>query len=420
MPATSDPTAPSGEVTPFAAAAELFSLAHRPDPYPVYRKWRERTPVARLGPRHVLVSGHAEAVQVLGDAAFGHPTPKRNVDDRAEGDQSLDEPVDAAGRPVRAFISLNPPDHTRLRRLVSKAFTSRTVEHLTPRVEELADEMITNALNANTVNLIDAIAMPLPVAVISDMLGVPPADRGRFAQWSRAMARGTDPDFITLPPGTREIARQAKHEFIRYFRGLAAQRRRDPMDDLLSELVAVSDAGYMLSEGELLITLTMLLTAGHETITNLIGNGIRALLAQPDQFRTLAGNPALTERAVEEVLRYDAPAQLTVRTALKDTAIGDIAIAAGTSTMILIGAANHDPAAYPNPAVLDITREPGRHLAFGHGVHFCLGAALARLEGRTVLRELARRAPAMRLTGEPHWNSTVTLRGLTDLPVTLA
>jgi cytochrome P450 len=419
MPATSDPTTCPGEMSPFAAVAELFSPAHRPNPYPVYRKWRELMPVARLGPRHVLISGHAEAIQVLCDDAFGHATLQGRAPDRAEGDQSADEPVDAAGRAVRAFISLNPPDHTRLRRLVSKAFTARTIERLKPRVDELADEMITRALDAGTVNLIDAIAVPLPLAVISDLLGVPPADRARFAQWSRAMTRATDPDFM-LPPGSREIAARARKEFIRYFRGLAAKRRRDPMDDLLSDLVAVSDAGGMLSEGELLVTLTMLLIAGHETVANLIGNGVRALLTQPDQFRALADDPDLTERAVEEILRYDAPAQLTVRTALKDTAIGDTAIAAGTSAMILIGAANHDPAAYPDPAVLDITREPGRHLAFGQGVHFCLGAPLARLQGRTVLRELARRAPAMRLTGEQHWNSTVTLRGLTDLPVTLA
>jgi cytochrome P450 len=419
MPAISDPTTPSGELNPFAAMAELFSPTNRSNPYPAYRQWRERTPIARLGPRHVVISGHAEATQVLHDAAFGHPKPKLAVDIRNGHNYPPDEPVDATGRVVRAFFSLNPPDHTRLRRLVSKAFTSRTVEHLTSRVEELAEEMITKALNAGEVNLIDAIAAPLPIAVISELLGVPPADRARFAGWSHAMAKATDPDFL-LAPGIREIAARARREFIRYFRVLAAERRHAPTADLLSELVLVSDAGDTLSEGELLVTLTMLLIAGHETTTNLIGNGVLALVSQPEQLDALVDDHSLAEYAVEEILRYDSPVQLTIRTALRDTTVGEVAVSAGTSAVILLGAANRDPAAYPDPDVLDITREPGRHLAFGHGIHFCLGAPLARLEGRVVLRELARRAPRMTLASEPTWNTTVTLRGLTNLPMTLA
>jgi cytochrome P450 len=383
----------------------LFGAGRRPDPYPHYRRWRERFPVAELAERMFAVSGFAEATQVLRDPAFGHPEPEY-LD---PADRLPDQPVDESGRVVRAFLSLNPPDHTRLRRLVAKAFTPRMVEQLTPRIEEITASLIDRA--PAEFDLMTSLAKPLPVEVIAELLGVPLDDRERFAEWSHAMARALDPPFLQHPD-TVEPAVRARQSFVAYFRSLAEQRRREPGDDLLSALVAVSDAGDVLSEGELLVTLTLLLIAGHETTTNLIGNGVLALLRHPDGL-----GAAAPERAVEEVLRYDSPVQLTARTAVRDTALGGVTVPAGSQAIVLIGAANRDPSAGPDPEKFDPSRPPGRHLAFGQGIHFCLGAPLARLEGRIVFRELARRWPRLRLAGDPKWNATTTLRGLASLPV---
>jgi len=388
----------------------LFGAERRPDPYPHYRRWRESRPVAVLAEGMFAVSGLAEATQVLRDPAFGHPEPEY-LD---PADRLPDQPVDESGRVVRSFLSLNPPDHTRLRRLVSKAFTPRMVEQLAPRIEEITAALVDRA--PAEFDLMTALAKPLPVEVIAELLGVPLDDRERFAEWSRAMARALDPPFLQRPE-TLEPAVRARQSFVGYFRELAAQRRREPGDDLLSALVAVSDAGDVLSEGELLVTLTLLLIAGHETTTNLIGNGVLALLRGPDGLKPLGVDGEHAARAVEEVLRYDAPVQLTARTALRDTTLGELAVPVGSQAIILIGAANRDPAAGPAPETFDPAREQVRHLAFGQGIHFCLGAPLARLEARIAFRELARRRPGLALAGTPDWNPTTTLRGLSTLPV---
>ncbi|WP_410587720.1 cytochrome P450 [Amycolatopsis sp. lyj-23] len=389
----------------------LFSAERRPDPYPHYRRWRERLPVAAIGERMFAVSGLAEATQVLRDPAFGHPEPEY-LD---PADRLPDQPVDESGRVVRAFLSLNPPDHTRLRRLVSKAFTPRMVEQLAPRIEEITAALIDGA--PDRFDLMTALAKPLPVEVIAELLGVPLDDRERFAEWSHAMARALDPPFLQHPETVAPAVR-ARQSFVAYFRELAARRRREPGEDLLSALVAVSDAGDVLSEGELLVTLTLLLIAGHETTTNLIGNGALALLRGPDGLKPLGTDGENAARVVEEVLRYDSPAQLTARTALHDTALGELAVPSGSQVIVLLGAANRDPATGPAPDTFDPAREPGRHLAFGQGIHFCLGAPLARLEARIAFRELARRRPDLSLAGTPEWNPTTTLRGLSTLPVT--
>ncbi|WP_372672687.1 cytochrome P450 [Amycolatopsis kentuckyensis] len=392
---------------------ELLDPRNRLDPYPLYAQWREKAPVVRVGGPFVAVLGHDEADQALRGTEFGHPEPE--VIDGGDPDQ----PVDEQGRVVRAFAFLNPPDHTRLRRLVSKAFTPRVVENLRPRIEQLATDAIDRIVDAGEANLMEALAVPLPVTVIAELLGVPGEDRERFGAWSAAMARASDPGFL-LPPDVAERAAAARREFIAYFRDLAVERRRAPGDDLLSALVAVSDDGAMLSEGELLVTLTLLLVAGHETTTNLIGNGVLALLRNPEQYAALVGDGTLAEAAVEEILRYDSPIQLTMRTVLANTTLGDVELNAGDQTLVFFGAANRDPRAHQAPDTFDITRAPERHLSFGHGIHFCLGAPLARLEGRTVLRELARRAPGLQLAGDPEWAATMTLRGLSSLPVTVA
>ncbi|GAA3572382.1 cytochrome P450 [Amycolatopsis ultiminotia] len=392
--------------------ADLFSAERRADPYPRYRQWREHAPVAELRPGFLVVSGAAESVAVLRDQAWGHPEPELLPAEQ----QHPDEPVDQDGRVVRAFLGLNPPDHTRLRRLVSKAFTPRTVERLQSRIEDIAGRLGSQLLEAGAGDLMAGLARPLPVEVIAEMLGVPLADRELFAGWSHAMARALDPDFL-LPAEVAAEATRARREFVGYFRDLAAQRRRAPGADLLSDLVTVTDQGDQLTEGELLVTLILLLVAGHETTTNLIGNGVHALLHGPRGLAALGEDGELAENAVEEVLRFDSPVQLTTRFARRPTAIGGFDAPEGSQVVVLLGAANRDPSVHPDPDVFDPSREPGRHLAFGQGIHFCLGAPLARMEGRVVFRELARRIPALRLAGTPEWNPTTTLRGLSALPV---
>ncbi|MEV7042835.1 cytochrome P450 [Amycolatopsis sp. NPDC051061] len=391
----------------------MLDPRNRLDPYPLYAHWREKAPVVRVGGPFVAVLGHDEADQVLRGTEFGHPEPE--VIDGGDPDQ----PVDELGRVVRAFAFLNPPDHTRLRRLVSKAFTPRVIDSLQPRIEQLATDAIDRIVDTGEANLMEALAVPLPVTVIAELLGVPGEDRELFGSWSAAMARASDPGFL-LPPDVAERAAAARREFIAYFRELAAERRRAPGEDLLSALVAVSDEGEVLNEGELLVTLTLLLVAGHETTTNLIGNGVLALLRNPEQYAALVGDDALAEAAVEEILRYDSPIQLTMRNVVANTTLGDIELNAGDQTLVFFGAANRDPRAHQAPDTFNITRAPERHLSFGHGIHFCLGAPLARLEGRTVLQELARRAPGLQLADEPEWGPTMTLRGLSSLPVIVA
>jgi cytochrome P450 len=347
-----------------------------------------------------VASGHAEATQVLRNPCFGHPEPKPR------------------SGTIPSFLELNPPDHTRLRGLVSKAFTPRMVEKLKPVVETLTADLLTAALADGETDLVAALAAPLPVEVIGEMLGVPRVDRPLLAAWSHATVGQHDPAYLHTPETSRK-AERARLAFADYFSNLAGRRRRDPGDDLLSSLVTVSDADGVLSEPELLATLTLLLIAGCETVTNLIGNGVLALLRHPRGLALLGRDEEFVEQVVEECLRYDSPIQLTERTALRDTSIGDVEVPRGGTVIVLLAAANRDPVVFAEPDAFDPTREPGRHLAFSHGIHFCLGSQLARLEGRVVFRELLRKAPSMTVIGPLTWNPTATMRGLRSLPVVL-
>jgi cytochrome P450 len=407
---------------------DLFQPAARADPYPGYRRQREAAPIAR-GPGGVwFLMRHADCSQMLRDSRFGHTEPSEFAGNPIFSGRALspDSLLDEQGVPVVSFLVRNPPDHTRMRRLVAKAFTPRMVALLAPRIEELVDELLDGALAAERaldpagdgVDLIGALAYPLPVTIISELLGVPAGDHAKFQGWSRALARGLDPDFL-LPPNVRERQRNARAEFAEYFRDLAARRRTDPGEDLFSALCSVEEAGDALTEQELLVTCTLLLVAGHETTVNLIGNGTQALLRNPDALARFRADPSIAPNAVEELLRYDSPVQLTLRLALADAEVGGQAIARGELVLALIGAANRDPDAFSDPDRLDLDRQPTRHLAFGAGIHFCLGAPLARLEGQIALRRLLERAPALRLAGEPVWRENLVLRGLERLPVRL-
>ena len=393
-----------------------FDPDFRVDPYPTYKRLREEDPVheSLLGPP--VLTRYDHCVAVLRDHRTGTDQTKSNAYDEwlAQGNTPPGRNED--DHPP--FLFLDPPDHTRLRGLVTKAFTPRVVESLRPRVQELADGLIDAVQDRSGMDVIADVAYPLPVTVISEMLGVPTEDHETFQGWSRELARALDPEFV-LPPEVIAAREKAAHEFTEYFRRLIGIRRSAPRDDLLSALLAVEEQGDTLTEGELLSTLILLLIAGHETTVNLIGNGVLALLRNREQFEKLSADPTLAKSAVEEVLRYDAPVQMTMRVAHDDLDFGDFALPKGEGAILLLAAANRDPAAFTDPERFDITRDDPRHLAFSSGIHFCLGASLARLEGQVALATLARRLPDMALAVDrPEYKENIVLRGLAALPVT--
>jgi cytochrome P450 len=313
------------------------------------------------------------------------------------------------------MLSRDPPDHTRLRRLVSKAFTPRMVEQLRPRVQAIADSLLDSVAGRGEMDLIDEYAFPLPITVIAEMLGIPAADRDRFRQWSDALVAAVPPQ----PAGPAAV--EAAEALRRYLERLFEERRRVPAEDLITGLVQVEEAGDKLSEQELQGMVYLLLVAGYETTVNLIGSGTLALLEHPDQLAKLRNAPALLPAAVEELLRFCSPvATSTVRYAAADIAVREVIIPKGDMVFVVIAAANRDPARFLSPDVLDITRADNKHLAFGHGIHYCLGGPLARLEGEIALGTLLRRMPGLRLGVAPEaltWRPNLVLRGLVKLPV---
>jgi cytochrome P450 len=380
------------------------------NPYPTYHRLRTEDPVHHSPLDFWVLTRYEDVVAVLRDPRF------------------IKEPLAAFvaarfGVAVPAGMGLSmldrdPPDHTRLRSLVSKAFTPRVVEGLRPRIQRMVDDLITRAERAGSMDLIEEFAYPIPVNVICEMLGVPIEDHERFKGWSLDIARGLDS--VLLPPES-DIPRRsgaARHALSDYFLGLIAERRAAPRGDLLSALIVAEEAGDKLSEAELVATCNLLLIAGHETTVNLIGNGTLALLRHPEELRRLRDNPGLIASAVEELLRYDGPVQRTARIAGTDVTIGDRSIPKGAMVMPFIGAADRDPACFPEPDRLDLARADNRHIAFGLGIHFCLGAPLARVEGQIAIGTLVRRLPKLALeVAQPEYRQSLTLRGLKALPV---
>jgi cytochrome P450 len=397
---------------PEALIFNPFDPVTRADPYPVYRRLREEDPVHRSPLGLWILSRHADIEPVLRD-------PRFSSDLRNAASFPLAAPADIEERLERrskVMLFTDPPDHTRLRALVNKAFTPRTVERLRPRAHEIVDRLISDVEDGGAMDLIADLAYPLPVIVIAEMLGVPPEDRDVFRQWSTDLARSLDP---MLPPEVIDKIEGSADAFDAYFRPLFAERRAHPTDDLLSALVAAEEAGDRLSEEELLATCILLLVAGHETTMNLIGNGMLALLRHPDQLERLRADPSLVPNAIEEMLRYDGTVQMTGRTATADTEIGGETIRKGEISILLVGSANRDPGRYDEPERLDVTRTNIRHLAFGAGAHYCLGAPLARVEAQIAFTELLRRLPpTLRLaTEQPEWRDNILLRGLKALPL---
>ena len=385
-----------------------FDPAVMADPYPFYELMRERDPVHWNGTVRVwFLTRHADVSELLRDDRFSA--------DRTQSERYVPPPP-GRERPARSMLVVDPPDHTRLRDLVSKAFSPRMVEQLRPRIEAITAELIEGLARSDEADLIPGFAYPLPVIVIAEMLGVPARDRARFQEWSATLVRGLDP-FVDSK--TQEAVLDARDALLGYLRGVIAERRRDPAGDLITGLIAAEEKGDFLSEDELLAMCNLLLVAGHETTVNLIGGGMLALLRNGDQLDRLRREPALARTAVEELLRYASPVQWTGRVALVDLELGGREIGRHQSVVGILAAANRDPAVFEDPNRLDIGRDPNPNLSFGRGIHFCLGAPLARLEAQVALPMLLDRFPDIRLAGEPEPRPTWNLRGLSRLPVAL-
>ncbi len=383
------------------------------DPYPSYRRLRTTDPMHLTPFGAYVASRHAEVTLVLRDKRFGKDFVDRTS--RRYGSEIMQEPVFRSMR--HWMLQQDPPDHTRLRGLVVKAFTARRVEDMRPRIQQIVDETLDRIIDQGRMDLIEDFAFRLPVTIICDMLGIPEDHREVFFTSSRNGGRLLDP--VPLSRAEIDEANTANLEAQAYFQQLFELRRRSPGDDLTTQLVQAEENGSKLSNEELTGNIILLFGAGHETTVNLIGNGLLALHRNPDQLALLKADPALITNAVEEFLRYDSSVQMTGRVALEDVEVGGKKIPKGESVLCLLGSANRDPAVYPDrPDRLDITRPNVRPVSFGGGIHFCLGAQLARIEAEVAIATLLRRIPDLKLDNaeNPQWRPTFVLRGLSALP----
>jgi cytochrome P450 len=394
----------------------LASPAFKANPYPFYARLREEAPVhhVTLPDRQTawLITRYDDVVTALKDERFA----KDKLNALTPGQVARQPWVPGMFKPLtRNMLDLDAPDHTRLRGLVHKAFTPRLVEQMRVRVQTLTDELLDAVRDRGRMDLIHDYALPLPTTIIAEMLGVPAKDRHRFHLWSSAIVTASSSKWGIVKAIPNVLA------FLRYLRKLIRTRRDDPRDDLVSALVQAEDAGQSLSEDELLAMVFLLLVAGHETTVNLIGNGMLALLLHPDAMAALRSDPAVIKSAVEELLRYDSPLETaTERFAREDVEVAGVIIPQGALVYAVIASANRDEHQFPSPETLDLCREPNRHLSFGQGVHYCLGAPLARLEGQVAINTLLRRTAELRLAVAPEalrWRPGLVLRGLAALPV---
>jgi cytochrome P450 PksS len=397
---------------------DISSAAFKANPYPYFARLRTEAPVHRvpLPGRQVawLITRYEDVAAMLKDPRF--VKDRRHVQ---SPEQAAREPwIPGFLKPLQQnMLDLDEPDHTRLRGLVHKAFTPRLVEQMRERIERLANGLLDQVRDRGRIDLMRDYAVPIPTTVIAEMLGVPVEDRHRFQRWSSALvtANPTWWGTLTLIPNAWAL--------LRYIRKQIRARRAAPRDDLITALVQAEEAGEKLSEDELVAMITLLLIAGHETTVNLIGNGTLALLRHPDQLARLHDDPKLIRPAVEELLRYDSPLMTaTERFAREDVTVAGVTIPRGEMVFAVIASANRDDRQFPHADTLDIGREPNRHLTFGHGAHYCVGAPLARLEGQIAIGTLIARAAELQLAVPPEglrWRRGLVLRGLASLPVAL-
>ncbi|MFE7172026.1 cytochrome P450 [Streptomyces sp. NPDC057616] len=402
------------------SAPELFTWEFASDPYPAYAWLREHSPVHRTklpsGVEAWLVTRYADARQALADGRLSK-NPDHHAED-AQGKSRTGIPGERSANLMTHLLNIDPPDHTRLRRLVSKAFTPRRVAEFTPRVQELTDDLIDRFAARGEADLIHEFAFPLPIHAICDLLGVPREDQDDFRDWAGMMIRhGGGP--------RGGVARSVK-KIRGYLAELIHRKRGDLGEDLISGLIRASDHGEHLTENEAAAMCFVLLFAGFETTINLIGNGMYALLRNPGQRALLQesverGETELLDTGLEELLRYDGPVELaTWRFATEPLTIGGQSIATGDPVLVVLAAADRDPARFTGPDTLDLARRDNQHLGYGHGIHYCLGAPLARLEARTALETLLRRLPDLELAADPadlRWRGGLIMRGLRELPV---
>ncbi|MGY1787564.1 cytochrome P450 [Geodermatophilus sp. SYSU D00698] len=400
-------------MTSLAAPLDLTDPAVVADPYPAFAAARAVAPVQwHEGLRLWLAFTHAESNAVLRDRRLGRIWRDREPEERFGQFNLIHR---------NAVLEMEPPDHTRLRRLVSAAFARGHVERLRPWVEHLAGELVDGLVErsggSEPVDVLSGMAGELPVAVIAELLGVPAADRPLLRPWSNAIVKMYEYGRTTA---VEDAAERAAAEFVAYLRDLATERRRAPGEDLLSHLVTVRDAdGDRLTEDELVTTCILLLNAGHEATVNVSGNGLLALLEHPDQLARLRTDPTLLPTAVEELMRFDSPLQLFERTATADVEVGGVTVQEGEKVAALLGAANRDPAVFAAPDTLDVGRSDNPHVSFGAGVHFCIGAPLARVELQASFGALLGRTSDLQLARPARRRPEFVIRGLAELPVVL-
>ena len=416
MASAAPSTAPEEPRAEFDLLTPLRSAGSLENPYPVYSLLRTVHPVLPVptpdwdGPGVWLLTRYADVREVLRDPRFSAdraaaPLVKQNLD-------RLPAFVQQTTQGLRSMLVMDPPDHTRVRKLVNKAFTPRRIAELRPRIESLVLEELDGIEAGDRFDLIHDLAEPLPAIVIAELLGVPPGDHRQFREWSSrliaAIAARSDED--------RAKATESGQKILGYLANVIAERRREPQDDLISALIHAQEESDVLDDAELLATCNLLLLAGHETTTNLIGNGMLALLRERDQLERLLTDPSLVPTAIEELLRYDGPVQATLRVAKEDVRFGDHDVPAGSLVLVSIGAANRDPEVFEDPDRLDVGRDPNPHLAFGFATHFCLGAPLARLEAEVAIGSLLERFPGVELLDDaPEYRENPILRGLKRL-----
>ncbi len=396
-----------------------FAPEIRANPYPTYQRMRETAPIMWTPDGSPILTRYEDCITILRDherwSSDGSNSKYADVsvDDRAITG-SMFEALSA-----RPMLFTDPPDHTRLRGLVNKAFTPRAIDRLRPRMEQIVDELIDEVAGAGAMDIIERVAYPLPVIMIAELLGVPTKDRELLKSWSEPMSRTIDPLDDIEPEFFDQVA-AAGLAFIAYFAQLINERRQSPRDDVLSALIAAEESGDKLTQEEVIVNLILLLIAGHETTTNLIGNGMLALLRNPDQLTRLRDDPGLIKSGVEELLRYDSPVQLTARTALEDVEVAGVTIPKREQPILLLAAANRDPVQFADPDRLDLTRSPNAHIAFSNGIHFCVGATLARMEGRIALEETLKRFPEWEVDRDNAERlHTSTVRGWKNVPLVL-
>ncbi len=392
-----------------------FDPAFRANPYPFYDTLREKAPVYLTPLDTVVLSRYDDVAVTLRSNDFS-----RDIEKNANPPTS---PILKRKRQTRtddggkSILNLDPPDHTRLRRLVSLAFTPSAIERLRPRIQQLVDDVLDVAQERGSIELIDDLAFPVPFQVISDLLAMPTERSVELREWSQHLTASLEP---TADDDDMDRAEAAIENFIPYLIGIVEDRRHNLGDDLLSALIQVEESGDRMTTQELIAFVLLLYVAGHETTVNLIGNGALALLRHRDQLTLWRDNPRLDSVAVDELLRYDGPVQLTVRVPIRPVHYGEITVQPGTVVMTVLGAANHDPAMFDDPHALRLERpNANRHLALAAGIHYCLGASLAKLEATIAIGSLIRRFPDLDLAGEPGWRDRLTIRGVDRLPLSL-